>query len=39
MTEQDETPDTTVDDSAHDTEGHFIRSDNTDDTEGHFRQG
>ena len=37
MTEQNQTPDITVDDSADDTEGHFIRSDDThdtDDTEG-----
>jgi hypothetical protein len=44
MTEQNETPDIAVDDSADDAEGHFRKADNTEgtegteDTEGHFRK-
>jgi hypothetical protein len=42
MTEQNETPDVAVDDTADDTEGHFRRTapddEDTDDTEGHFRK-
>jgi hypothetical protein len=42
MTEQNETPDIAVDDSADDAEGHFRRTDvddeDTEDTEGHFRR-
>jgi hypothetical protein len=41
MTEQNQTPDIAVEDSADDAEGHVIRADNTtdtDDTEGHLRK-
>jgi len=42
MTEQNETPDIAVDDTADDAEGHFRRSvaddEDTDDTEGHLRK-
>jgi hypothetical protein len=40
MTEQNETPDIAVEDSADDAEGHFRKADtsDTDDTEGHFRK-
>jgi hypothetical protein len=40
MTEQNQTPDTTVDYDTDDTEGHGRRDDdeNTDDTEGHGRR-
>jgi hypothetical protein len=42
MTEQNETPDVAVDDTADDTEGHFRKTapddEATDDAEGHFRR-